>query len=131
MDFIFKFKPSTELVTFLCVGCFITLLNYACFAGLYLWLNTHYLMASAVGFVCGAVCGYYLNKKLTFKDTKSFSFKVFLSYIAVNVISLILSLIVLKILVTIGINPLVANVLCIGFSATTNYLGIKNFVFKK
>lgn len=126
-----KLLISRTLLVFLCVGCVATLLNYSVFSLLFVILQTNYLVASAVGFISGAVLGYILNKSLTFKDTSSFSLKVFMSYIAVNVVSLSLSLILLEVLVRSGVNPLVANFFCIGLTAVTNYLGIKKFVFVK
>jgi putative flippase GtrA len=93
-------------------------------------LEISYLISSASGFIAGVLAGYGLNKKWTFGVKKTTKLDVYKYYITYS-ISLILGLLILKFLVsTIGISPEIANLLIIGFTTITNFVGIKFWVFR-
>ena len=55
-----------------------------------------------------------------------------ISYFIVYMVSLIISLLFLEILVNIaGLDPKIANLLTIGLTTCTNYIGVKKIVFNK
>lgn len=122
---------SVQVLKFVIIGIYATVINYLIFYVLYNFLGVNYTISSAVGFIAGVVCGFPFNKNWTFESNKQ-SYKIILPYIAVYCISLILSLILLNIqVVYMHINPKLANFICICFTTVTNFVGTKIFVFKK
>lgn len=123
-------KISFEFIKFCIVGVIATLVNYGFF---YLFLNqlkVHYLLSSSFGFICGLIVGYPLNKYWTF-SSKEKAVSHAAPYLAIYLFSLILSLFFLKIAVDyFKLLPEIANVLVIGLTTCTNFIGTKFFVFK-
>ena len=119
-----------QFLKFIIVGGFSTIVNYSVFYFLYEILEVHYIISSASGFIVGVFAGYGFNKKWTFgirEKAARYAYKYYIVYI----ISLILSLFVLKFLVSqIGLSPEIANVLTICFTTITNFVGIKLWVFR-
>jgi len=119
-----------QFLKFIVVGFFSTTVNYSFFYLLYEFLGIYYLIAAASGFIAGVLAGYGFNKKWTFGikgTTQNYVYKYYIIY----VVSLILSMFVLEFLVSqIGLTPEIANLLTIGFTTITNFIGIKAWVFK-
>lgn len=119
-----------QFAKFIVVGVFSTIINYGFFYFLYEFLGIYYLTSAASGFIAGVLAGYGFNKKWTFgiKETKEqYVYKYYMTYM----VSLILSMFVLKFLVSqMSLTPEVANLLTIGFTTVTNFIGIKAWVFK-
>jgi putative flippase GtrA len=111
------------------IGVICTAINYLLFYGLFSF-NTPYLLASGLGFITGVFVGYPLNRRWTYRVDEQSS-RQFLRYCSVYVASLMLSLVCLKLLVEFfTFDPRIANVLVIGVSTCTNYLGVKLLVFR-
>ena len=124
-------KISTQFYKFIIVGIWSTIINYGMFYILLEFLGVNYLISSAAGFISGVFAGYGFNRKWTFgvKSVKKHS--EILKYYAVYITSLILSLLFLKVVVgIIGLDPKIANILAIGLTTCTNFIGIKIVVFK-
>lgn len=117
-----------EIILFLIVGAFSTVINYLTFV-LLVYFDTNRLFASASGYVCGLVIGYFLNKNYSF-DTKSSSHKLFYSYLFVYLLNLVISLAILKILISFSLNIYIANFLVICYTTMANFIGLKLKVFK-
>ena len=117
---------------FIIIGVVSTLINYGVFFALYSWFDIHYVVSSGIGYVIGLLVGYLFNRNWTFTDDKSDEkTKEFVLYIAVYGVSLLLSLGTIALLVdSLAWNPLLANVIAIGVSTITNFVGLKFFVFK-
>lgn len=115
---------------FLLVGLGSTAVNYGVFL---IFLNfSHYLLASAIGFIAGVFFGFFLNKNWTFSSSDIEARSILIHYFAVYLFSLCLSLIFLRITVgALGIPPQIANFLAICLTTCTNFIGTKFFVFKK
>jgi len=127
-----KNKTSVEFYKFIAVGIWSTIINYGVFYILLEFLNVNYLIASAAGFISGVYAGYGFNRKWTFKAKQEKKYTGIIKYYAVYIVSLILSLLFLKVVVVIvGIDPKIANILAIGLTTCTNFVGIKKFVFKR
>ena len=121
-----------QFVRFIMVGLLSTALNYGVFFALYQQTSLPYLSASAAGYVAGVVLGFLFNKYWTFGSTSKKHIRDIGSYLAVYTVSLILGLGLLEGQVSfLGFNPLLANLVTIGFTTITNFLGTKFFVFKK
>jgi len=125
-------RTHNQFIKFVIVGILSTIINYACFYIFLEFLSVYYLVASSIGFISGVFIGYKLNKSWTFSVKESFSKRDVAKYYVVYIISLILSLIFLKITVDfIGINSKIANIIAIGITTCTNFIGTKFLVFKK
>ena len=123
-------KASVEFVKFCVVGVIATLVGYGAFYVALDILSIYYLWASVIGFVFGVAVGYPLNKCWTF-SSKNSQVRHGAPYIATYLFSLAISLIFLRFAVeSLGIIPEIANILAIGITTCTNFIGTKFFVFK-
>lgn len=121
-----------QLTKFIIVGIVSSIINYSFFYLLLSHFLFNYLLSSSIGFLCGMVIGFILNKNWTYDSKSTKSLKIIHKYIFVYLFSLLLSLIFLKITVEIiGINAEIANILAIFLTTCTNFVGTKFIVFKK
>ncbi len=63
------FKPSPPFLIFCCIGVLNTFINYSVFLCLISYMGLNYLYAGVCGFLSGAVSGFFLNRKFTFKNS--------------------------------------------------------------
>lgn len=122
-------EHKSHFLRFSLVGGASTILNYLLFYILYQFLDVFYLVSSGAGYIGGVVFGFYFNKVFTFKSRSDDYYEEGIVYFALYTASLLIGLALLRILVLIGIPILTANVIVIGFTTITNYLGSKYFVF--
>lgn len=117
---------------FLIVGAVSTAVNYALFVMLFTTTALSYLVASMIGYISGMLFGYVLNRSWTFgADVPSTLHEIFL-YAAVYAFSLALNTVVLAGGVeVVGLSPLIANIVAIGVSTCSNYIGLRFFVFSR
>ena len=121
-----------QILKFICVGLFCTAFNYATFLFLLHQFGVNYKISSAVGFFLGVFSGFFLNKNWTFQSQSQVNFKNLFFYFAVYTLSLSLGLILLHILVEVlDLSAEFGNIIMIGFTTVTNFLGLKFGVFKK
>jgi ribulose-phosphate 3-epimerase len=125
---IFNYHKITFL-KFALIGGLATVINYGIFFILYKFLSVNYLLSSAVGYMSGVFVGFNLNKKFTFKYQSGNTTLEAIKYLMIYSASLFMGLILLRLLVYLGINVLLANLLTIGFTTMTNYFGSRYFVF--
>jgi len=122
---------KNEFLKFIIIGSLSTLLNYAIFYTIYNFFNLNYALSSGFGFIVGVFMGYRLNKTWTFEikvTEENYVYKYYFVYTA----SLFLSLIFLDFLVSkLSIIPEIANILTIGLTTCTNFIGTKFWAFKK
>lgn len=122
---------DSHLLRFLVVGGVATLINYAVFYMLFRGAGIGDKAASASGFLTGVMVGYVFNKSWTFRHTGATSFALVGKYLLVYFASLVMSLGLLYVLVDLGgMDPRVANVICILFTTCTNFAGTKMVVFR-
>lgn len=126
-------RPNSEarkIVFFLLVGALATAVNYSVFRIFLDLFKIHYLVSSWTGYVSGVFTGFILNSRFTFSAGKLKARQPVL-YFGVYLFSLALSTGLLYLLVdTLGIPPKWANLLAIGQSTVTNYLGCRFLVFR-
>ncbi len=119
---------SAQFLRFCIVGGGATLLNYALFYLLYQGMGWNYMLASGTGYMTGVFAGYAANRFWTFSNAAESNI---FSYMGVYVASLVLSLVALHLLVElVGIPATIANLLVIGMTMITNFIGTKFLVFK-
>lgn len=122
---------KTQFFRFAVVGAFSTIINYSVFILLLDYAKVNYLLASAIGFFAGVLCGYFFNRSWTYQSTTKAKSEIF-KYYLVYLISLCISLVFLKIVVEeIHFDKKLANLISIGITTITNFLGTKFWVFKK
>lgn len=118
-----------QFIKFCIIGAAATIVSYLIFYVTLNFFGINYLVASSLGFCSGVLFGYSFNCKWTFSHNKN-QYNA-LKYWSVYLISLLLSLIFLKIVVDyLGIQPEFANIVSIGLTTITNFVGTKFFVFK-
>lgn len=122
-----------RFIKFFVVSGIATTLNFGVFYGLHKLFFIDYRLASGIGFFSGVVLGYFLNSRWTFKDNdESNPKKKFLKYYCVYFFSLGINILFIDILVEyLGIYPSLANIITIGITFVSNYIGTKYWVFKK
>jgi putative flippase GtrA len=148
-------KNSKQLLKFLIIGAFSTLISYSTFFSTLRFFTWHYLLANLAGFVVSVGFSYYCNQRWTFKNANipkpiedidsnknqtKFSQKSnlnehkrsFANYFLFYFCSLLVATISLKILVDFfGIIPEIASIINIAGMTGVNFLGLKFLVFKK
>ena len=120
-----------QFIKFIVIGVFSTVINYGIFFILYHFIAVHYIASSAIGFMSGVFVGYHFNKNWTFGVAEKSPHYLY-QYYLVYTISLVLGLGFLHLLVKrLDIIPEIANILTIGLTTCTNFLGTKFWVFKR
>lgn len=101
------------------------------FTLLYEAMGAHYIAAKALSYSVGALVSYTLNRKITFKTAQRFVSRTLAKFIAVNCISIALSLGSMAVFNDVcGLPVWVGYFLSIVFSFTTNFLGNRFWVFR-
>jgi putative flippase GtrA len=117
---------------FLIVGGASTIINYGIFFVLYNYFQINYQLSSAIGYIVGALFGFFFNKYWTYESDSKQYHKEMLKYFLVYTVSLFMGLGLLRFLVVVlHLSPLIANVVTIGCTTITNFLGTKFIIFKK
>ena len=120
-----------RVIRFSIVGGLSTVVNYACFFFMYKVLQFHYISSSSIGYIIGLLVGYGLNKNWTFIKKVLVGKSYLFQYSMAQIMGLIFCQILLYILVeTFKIDPLLANIIAIGFATIVSFLLIDLFVFK-
>lgn len=123
---------ARQIALFLIVGGLSTALNYSVFWALLDLFGVNYVLSSWTGYFAGVFFGYYLNARYTFGMRTPLGGKHPVLYTAVYLASLGLSTGTLVLLVEVlGIPPKAANLIVIGQTTVTNYLGCKYLVFRR
>lgn len=128
----FRRLKSRSLRRFAAVGCMNTAVDFAVFTILRSVFDVHYLLCQVAGYTMGIINSYFFNKVWTFEN-KAAGWDIrrqFVQFVLVNLISLAISLLGLKILSGYWhINVYFAKVLVTGLALMFNYLGYTYWVF--
>ncbi len=119
-----------QFFKFSLVGISNTLIHYFVFLILLKILHINYLISSGLGFCCGLINSYYLNRRFTFKVTNKGNFNEGYKFIVVNIFALLMNLGCMNILVGLGIVPEIAQILAIIGSYSVNFSGNKFWTFR-
>lgn len=122
-----------KFLRFLIVSCIATVFNFSVFYALHKFLHVDYRIASGTGFMSGVILGYYLNSRWTFKDSDATNPKrVIIKYYAVYLFSLAVNVLMMELLVAhFNIYPSLSNIITIGVTFISNYIGTRFWVFRK
>jgi putative flippase GtrA len=87
------------------------------------------LIASTMGYVCGLVNSYLMNRRFTFRIGRARNRTEFTRFCLVNVISLGTNLLVLRMLVAVAVLPEHAQIVATGASFVVNFSGNRWWTF--
>ena len=119
-----------EASIFLVVGSLAVLIDYLSYQSL-LHFTDHKSLAKAVGFIAGTVFAYIANRLWTFGHVKSSATIGNISrFISVYSVNLVLNVIVNAMILNLTNHILFSFLVATGVSATSNFFGMKFFVFK-
>jgi putative flippase GtrA len=122
---------ARQFIIFSVVGLINTGIHYCVFLFLYKLINVNYLIASVVGYSCGLLNSFILNKKWTFKTINVRKDIELIKFVIVNVVALAVNIIGLRFFVEVmGIKPEISQIGAIGFSLVTNFVGNKYWTFR-
>lgn len=121
----------TQLIRFALVGVMNTLVDF-CVYQLLLWLGLHYAPAQVLSYSCGLLNSYFFNSRWTFRREKNYTKREFLRFLLVNLCSLALSVLLLRLCYeALGIESnLIAKGIVTVFVMLVNFIANKLFVFK-
>lgn len=92
-----RLSVGSSFVCFVVVGGVATALHYAVMVGFVEWVGALPVVASALGFVVGAVVGYLLNRRFTFASARDHR-EALPRYVVVAAVGLIINVVALTVL---------------------------------
>lgn len=122
---------AIQFIRFCLIGLLNTGIHYGVFLLLLRLAGIHYLVATVVGYCCGVINSYCMNRTWTFQGAASQRHREFAKFFWVNTVSLGVNVVALKVSVAyLYIPEEFALILAIGVSTVTNFLGNKFWTFK-
>ena len=117
-----------DYVRFLLSGSFNTILSFLLYsAGILLGL--HYALANAIAWAIGVAVSFSLNSRFVFR--KGYTHKRFVSFVASNIFSLLLSMAILSVLIKLySLDPILASIVTIPVVVAVNFFAVKCLVFR-
>ncbi|MEA5058674.1 MAG: GtrA family protein [Clostridia bacterium] len=124
-------ESFAQLIRFGLVGVLNTAVDFCVYQFL-VWLGLHYAASQCISYSCGLLNSYFFNRRWTFRQEKTYTKKEFIRFLAVNLGSLALSVLLLRLCYEVlGIQSnLLAKGIVTAFVMVINFLGNKLFVFK-
>jgi len=129
-----RYKALAQFFKFCCVGVINTGVDLLVFTLVYdiVNVNNKFLRNGAAftaGYCCGIISSYLLNKFWTFKDKRK-SYPQAIKFVAVNVITYLFGMGIMKVLSLAGITGDLAKIISLPFTMLMNFIGNKLFVFR-
>jgi putative flippase GtrA len=117
-----------DYVRFLLSGSFNTALTFLLYsAGILLGL--HYALANAIAWAIGIAVSFSLNSRFVFR--KGYTHKRFVSFVASNIFSLLLSMAILSVLIEVySLDSILASIITIPVVVAVNFFAVKCIVFR-
>ena len=131
------YKKYEEIVVYLFVGVFTTIINFAMYYLLvYTILNPHnpieLQVANIVSWICAVSFAYVANRKVVFKSNEKNIKKEVVKFFGARVVTLVFDMLFMFITVSVfKINDKIMKILSNVFVTILNYVLSKIFVFKK
>lgn len=130
-SYIFNGKLK-HLSRFSMIGVINTLIDFTVFTMFNSLFGVSYILSQGLGYSLGVANSFLLNKKWTFEDRKANkkSFYEFFQFIVVNLISLIITMMVMNLLVkNFNLNVYISKIMVTVIAQITNFLAYKLWVF--
>ncbi len=129
-----KAAKLVELACFCLVGGINTMVDMGIFSLIYYVVLSGnpdlFYIPFAIGYLCGVVCSFILNKIFTFRDEGNTKTQ-WAPFLIVNLISLGAGQGGMALLGLVGITGILAKIITVPVTLAINYVGSKLFVFKK
>jgi putative flippase GtrA len=123
---------GSQFIKFGVVGLLNTFVHYLIFFLLFRIAGVEMITASALGYLLGVLNSFVLNRRWTFEVTGDGHRKDFVKFFSVNLISLAVNLLCLRMLVSsLQIWPELAQVIAIGCALLINFAGNRWWTFKR
>lgn len=121
-----------QLIKYGLVGVMNTAVDFLIYQ-LLTFLGVNYAIAQCVSYSCGIFNSYLFNSRWTFKETARHERREFISFAAVNILSLGISVALLKVCYDVlGIqSDLISKAIVTPIVMVINFIGTKLLVFKK
>ena len=124
-------KKWLVFIKFGLVGSLNTIIDFIVFAIL-TSVGANFLVAQILSYSCGLLNSYFVNRTWTFKQTKKASMGEFMRFLAVNVVTLSITLYLLDLFYTKqGMNLFLSKLLVTAIGTIVNFIGTKMLVFTK
>ena len=119
-----------QLIRFIVVGTFSTLINYIIFV-LLLYYSKSIFLSSAFGYISGILFSFHFARKWIFNSTTSKYLKSLAKFLIIYLIGGLFFSISTKLFYSIGLNHNLAWIIGLSLSVINNFLGSKYIVFRK
>jgi putative flippase GtrA len=124
-------KKWLSLIKFALVGVVNTSIDFIIYA-LLTHFSLNYLVAQCISYSAGVLNSYMMNRKWTFELKGKGSKREFFTFIGVNLITLVMTTVLLTLFYKwMGIPLILSKLLVTVISVGINYIGSKTFVFTK
>ena len=123
---------AIQFFKFCLIGLLNTGIHYVVFLLLLRLAGIHYLVATVIGYCCGVINSYLMNRTWTFRGAATRRHREFLKFFGVNTVSLGVNVVALEVFVAhLHIPEEFALILAIGLSTVTNFVGNKFWTFQE
>lgn len=125
-------REQKYIIRFAIVGVGNTLVDFLCFSIFQSIFGVSYLFSQVFGYCCGIMNSFLLNKSWTFQErnTKKRTFYELFQFVAVNGITLSITVIGIRLLVKdFNMNIYIAKIIITFVAQLINYSGYKLWVF--
>lgn len=125
-----KIKGNKQILKFGTIGVLNTLVDMGTFA-LLDFIGIYYMIAQTIAYSFGVINSYVFNKNWTFEDTGKEDPTKFVKFIAVNLLTLAVSLLLMNLFVGyVHLGKMVSKILTTGVIQFLNFFGYKFLVFR-
>ncbi|KWX86473.1 hypothetical protein AMQ83_18695 [Paenibacillus riograndensis] len=121
---------KNQTIKFLIVGVLNTIVGFAVYAGMLLFLKVNYSFALLVSHVIGVIHSYIWNNKWTF-GVKDYNLRSMMKFILVYTLTFFVNLLLLSIFIhQLGINKFYAQAISLFITTLISFFGHKYWSFK-
>lgn len=119
-----------QLYRFIIVGLLNTTINYSVFYSLFI-VGIDYKISGALGFICGGILGFFLNRAWTFNASVK-GVKIIIKYILIQLVSLLgHSSSQIAAVELFSIHEYLSQIIGIMVSMSLNFIFLKIYVFSR
>lgn len=127
----FKGENMMNFIKFCLVGGSNTLITLLFFYMFNKILSINYMISSILGYLCGMLNSFVLNKLWTFRNNEKRLFPQLIKFIFVNSTSLGINLLLMYIFINkLHFDSMASQIIATGFTIISNYIGSRFWVFK-
>lgn len=123
------YRKHRHFYLYAIIGVISTLVEFLVFALLYKWMP--YMWANVIGFHCGIICSFILNRSFNFKKEDRIILR-FTTFYLIQLVALALNSLILYLCISVlNINPLISKGLSIVITALLPFFLNRSITFSK